>query len=320
MKKILGIVVLGLLWCNTSIAQIINIDNKITLDFPKDHKYMQLREDDIFFGEHMSFVFEVLDDFEPEVFIVGPKNIINFIEDVRNGQDPMDNKYISLFMKKAEKQSQTASGHNYNKWFNSELKKIFKKAKIDFNSYILISGKKISDIDVSILDFDINDYQEMDRAELKQTTKEFRTIITEEAGDNKSILIGPLKIVIKKFKISKNEYNNLFMTGEAKFYFAINDDLAINGNFALFVTLKNDRAYAIFSECLFDCSKLGKKVDKMIKPMFSTNTSIDSSSTTKSTSSNESDLIEQLNSLNELYKSGALTKEEFEKAKKKILN
>jgi len=32
------------------------------------------------------------------------------------------------------------------------------------------------------------------------------------------------------------------------------------------------------------------------------------------------DLTEQLKALNELYKSGALTKEEFEKAKKKLLN
>ena len=32
------------------------------------------------------------------------------------------------------------------------------------------------------------------------------------------------------------------------------------------------------------------------------------------------DIIDQLNKLNDLYKSGALTKEEFEKAKKKILN
>ena len=32
------------------------------------------------------------------------------------------------------------------------------------------------------------------------------------------------------------------------------------------------------------------------------------------------DLIKQLKALNELYKSGALTKEEFEKAKNKLLN
>ena len=34
--------------------------------------------------------------------------------------------------------------------------------------------------------------------------------------------------------------------------------------------------------------------------------------------SENKDLVEQLNSLNELYKSGVLTKEEFEKAKKNV--
>jgi uncharacterized protein YqgQ len=36
--------------------------------------------------------------------------------------------------------------------------------------------------------------------------------------------------------------------------------------------------------------------------------------------SSNNDLIEQLEQLNSLFKSGVLTKEEFEKAKKKILN
>ena len=36
--------------------------------------------------------------------------------------------------------------------------------------------------------------------------------------------------------------------------------------------------------------------------------------------SDNANLTEQLNSLNELYKSGALTKEEFTKAKEKLLN
>ena len=34
----------------------------------------------------------------------------------------------------------------------------------------------------------------------------------------------------------------------------------------------------------------------------------------------QSDLVKQLEALNDLYKSGVLTKEEFEKAKKKLLN
>ena len=36
--------------------------------------------------------------------------------------------------------------------------------------------------------------------------------------------------------------------------------------------------------------------------------------------SNDSNFIDQLEKLSELYKSGILTKDEFEKAKKKLLN
>ena len=55
----------------------------------------------------------------------------------------------------------------------------------------------------------------------------------------------------------------------------------------------------------------------MIKPMLSKNTQVKK---TTNNISKDSDLTEQLKALNELYKSGALTKEEFTKAKKKLLN
>ena len=55
----------------------------------------------------------------------------------------------------------------------------------------------------------------------------------------------------------------------------------------------------------------------MIKPIFSTNTQAQE---IIENISDSVDLTEQLKVLNELYKSGALTKEEFEKAKKKLLN
>ena len=41
---------------------------------------------------------------------------------------------------------------------------------------------------------------------------------------------------------------------------------------------------------------------------------------TKTVKKSDQDITEKLKNLNELYKSGALTKEEFEKAKKKLLN
>ena len=42
MKKLLGIVVPGLLWCNLSFAASIDVGNGITLDIPKHYKYFEI--------------------------------------------------------------------------------------------------------------------------------------------------------------------------------------------------------------------------------------------------------------------------------------
>ena len=73
----------------------------------------------------------------------------------------------------------------------------------------------------------------------------------------------------------------------------------------------------MLSTCYVECSKFNSKFDKMIKPIFSTNTQVQK---TTNNISEDIDLTEQLKILSELYKSGALTKEQFEKAKKKVLN
>ena len=41
---------------------------------------------------------------------------------------------------------------------------------------------------------------------------------------------------------------------------------------------------------------------------------------TNTSSESSSNIVDNLNKLNDLYRSGVLTKEEFEKAKKKLLN
>ena len=69
--------------------------------------------------------------------------------------------------------------------------------------------------------------------------------------------------------------------------------------------------YFMGVDCIV-CDKLKKlSLTKMVEPMLSSK---------KNEVSDNTNLTEQLNSLNELYKSGALTKEEFTKAKEKLLN
>ena len=85
----------------------------------------------------------------------------------------------------------------------------------------------------------------------------------------------------------------------------------------VFIGEHENKTYAFISACFVDCSKFNSKFDKMIKPVLSTQTNVLKK---KNNISANIDFIEQLEQLNNLYKSGVLTKEEFEKAKKKILN
>ena len=96
------------------------------------------------------------------------------------------------------------------------------------------------------------------------------------------------------------------------------DELKFSYSAKYYLTLKNDKIFGIFQECIFNCSNFEKKFKKMINPIINGDKEIKKKNI--KTNSNSSNIVDQLNSLNELYKSGVLTKEEFEKAKKKILN
>ena len=85
------------------------------------------------------------------------------------------------------------------------------------------------------------------------------------------------------------------------------------------MSIKENKPIILMYECINSCPKEYNSLVKMISPTFSENTLVNTKSSTIKKNQN-SDIVDQLNSLNELYKSGVLTKEEFEKAKKKILN
>ena len=44
MKKLLGIVVLGLLWCNITFAKTIQLDQGVKVKIPKDFEYLQFNQ------------------------------------------------------------------------------------------------------------------------------------------------------------------------------------------------------------------------------------------------------------------------------------
>ena len=318
MKKAIGIIILGLLWCNILSAKILNIENKIQLEVPPSHKYIQYENEEV--RESIEEITDLIEGLELDMFLIGPSKYLDFEKAILDGEDPMENKYVKSLMKKAEKKRFTNEAQQ-GKWLVSEAKKIMKKEKIDFVTYAIVLNKSLVEISSEDEGDEISDMitelQTMNNSELKEKTKEIRKLLTSIAGNNKSILVDEeMTININKFNIAKNEYEKLFLKSSGKVIWgmgALKLDVMLN----LFLADHNDKTYLFLSACYVECSKFNSKFDKMIKPIFSTNTQVQK---TTSNISGSSDLTEKLKTLNELYKSGALTKEEFTKAKKKLLN
>ena len=200
------------------------------------------------------------------------------------------------------------------KWVVSELKKKMKKEKISSITYVIVSKQKIKDIeDEELIDF-IKELENMNDTEKKEFTDELRKEMTTLSRDNKTVPINEdMSLVIKKFNIAQNQNNKLFL--EFNFLLKWLNVVNIPGN--LYLSERNEYLYLVASECWVNCSKQNSRFKKMIKPMLSKNIKVKK---TKSNISDSGNLTEQLKALNELYKSGALTKEEFTKAKNKLLN
>ena len=251
-------------------------------------------------------------------YLVGPKKYVDLEKAILDGEDIMDNPYAKLIMKKMEKKNFKDEAQA-SKWIMSEIKKIMKKEKIDFISYVITSDQNLittlSDDDFSEI---LEELNRMNQSELNEQTKEIRKMITSLSGNNKSIPINDsMTINLSKFKISKNKSNQLFLKAAGNFIY-IMGPMSLDIDLNLFLTEYNDKAVMLVSACYVNCSKFNNKFNKMRKNSFNS-ISINTSINTNKSDSNLN-IVEQIKQLDDLYKSGALTKEEFEKAKKKILN
>ena len=319
MKKAILIFFFGLLWCNIGVAKIIKLNQEIYLDVPETHNFISFEEDSstesLLYG--VGELFENLDELGLNIFLAGSTKIIDIFQSVADGTEVKDLEIFQPLLKKAEKKEYyDVYDQKVIKWLGKELKKIAKKEKIDFYTYVFFANKKIDEIDdLEIREF-FNLHKNMNKSDLAKATKEYKKYLTQWAGDNKTFLLNEnVSLILKKFKISKNN-NQVFLRSD----FTMSYLHAMNVPMNLIISIKNDHIFLIISECWVNCSKQSSKFEKMIKPLFTA-----SSINTSSISSGESNLkgstlAEEIKKLNELYKSGVLTKEEFEKAKKKILN
>jgi len=297
MKRLLAYVflVLGLLWCNPVFSKILNFENRVLIEVPNKYEYIEsdsaseliadAKDSDIF-GQNTRF------------FLVGTKNSIEFTKSFID--DPED--LFQTIIDKMETKNFTSEKQMTN-FMGKEMNKLLKKNKYTGVIWILFGEDKIEDLDQELIEI-VEEIRSMDDAEIKSETRNYKKTISNEiiTPETKNM------IKIKKFIIEKDEYNNPTMQLNLSYNVP-----PLKGSVEFYAFIKDDMPIMVSKECLGACKSGIKSLKKMIKPTFASLKSIEK----KSVSSN---IIEELNQLNELYKSGALTKEEFEKAKKKILN
>ena len=316
MKKILIILVLIISFFikNISFSKIIQLNKEVSLDVPETHNFFKFDADEssdqLLYG--VGELFNGLGELEINLFLAGPTNLLDLLKAIIDGADVEDLEIFQPLIREAEKKEYYDIGdQRVVKWLGKELKKIAKKEKVDFYTYVFYANKKIDEIkNLELREF-FNLHKNMSKSDLSKATKEYKKYLTQWAGDGKTFLLNEeVSLKLKKFNLSKKN-NQVFLRSDFTFSYLHAFNVPMN----LIISVKNDHLLLIVSECWTSCSKQTSKFEKMIEPLFN-----NINSNTSSISSSGSDLAEEIKKLNELYKSGALTKEEFEKAKKKLLN
>ena len=341
MKKLLGIVVLGLLLIsNISQAKIKSIGNGLTINIPNKYKNFEITfrqlisrfpeigsEDQIYddLGIGMGTKLIVIANNQKTLNLFNDLTSVAGLEKLnRKHLQPIikkftDPKFLEKMMKDLKSLYPNADLENmseeefmemmeevndnpklikkYEKIFNPYIKKFNREYDLDKYTMILIGDKNAEYLE-EIKDESISD--------LTQNLKDLLEEFYEDSND------PSLKDIRDwQFEIAKNHNGNLYLYS--------NDNLQssyVNSKYhsETFWTTHNNKIFIAISVCTEKCNASTDLLD-VIKP---TNLFVESNSI--ATDSTNNNLVEQLNSLNKLYKSGALTKEEFEKAKKKLLN
>ena len=285
---------LCLLLSHNSFAKTINIDDKILLNVPENFNYIKIETDEV--ADYYEEFFSSL-GVDAAFYYVGTDDSIEFANAMVNDQE----KVLEPIMKKMERKNFSTEKSMIN-FVSKEIKKLMKKRKYQGVIWVLISEESLEDTDYDLFET-VESLKNMNQADMNKEALEYRKELKQELSVDG---VEGLNLKVSKFKIEKNKINSpAFDLKIAANMFNINWDMEVYGY------LKNNKPIIVGSECIGKCKGVTG-----IKNMIVYSDTISTGTSSKSSSN----IVDNLNKLNDLYKSGVLTKEEFEKAKKKLLN
>jgi hypothetical protein len=195
-------------------------------------------------------------------------------------------------------------------FLNIEVDKIFKSKNNDevINSYLVLLKKlefyNDKTIWIYVGDIEIKNIEAIDILEFKKEIK--KEILNLE----KHVSSNPLGWKISNFNVDKNYFNEIVGSGK----FEINKPAALINK--AIISFKDKKAIMAYINCYNNCEYVDSLFNSVLQPTFL----LQKSNYIKTDNLKQhKDIPKQLEELNNLYKSGALTEQEFKAAKTKIL-
>ena len=240
--------------------------------------------------------------------------VLEIVNQVEAGKNFEEIKVIKPIITKYNKMIDSFSDTKVKSLFKTTKNILKKNNSGTFFTYFR-TDEKINDNDMlSEYGINIDEIREMSSSELKKFSNKIKNEIT--SGKDYYMFMDGLFINFDKFTISKYSNKKPYLIINGDITYLLTSSKIKLGNIAYYISEVDDKLFVMDGYCVVNCKSFfadfNQIIDNSFKPK---NKSIKSTSTKK-----DSDFINQIQELNELYKSGVLSKDEFEKAKKKILN
>ena len=307
MKKFLLIIFFSLIFSNFSFSKSINLGLH-NLDVPNKFVVINWSE----------YNFDFLDEFCGEYdgcYSFASLKVKEVLEQLNDGKSIDQIVILKPIIKKINKLEST----NYNNFGRaidslfSSIRSILKKNNSEIMLNYVIYGDTeevfnknnfgISPDELrNMSNEDINFYTNGIKKELNISNNYFE--ISPEMG---------IKIKSFKYSMSSNKTPYLFFHGDLVLL-TPKKRIKVT-EYIIHLSEKNNKLFSFDGFCFVNCSKFKSSFNSIIKKSFKQNNVIKNV-----TNISDNDIVDQLEQLNNLFKTGVLTKEEFEKAKEKILN
>ena len=240
--------------------------------------------------------------------------VLEIVNQVESGKNFEEIKVIKPIIAKYNKMLDSFSDSKVKSLFKTTKSILKKNNSGTFFTYFR-TDEKINDNDIlSEYGINIDEIRGMSSSELQKFSNEIKNEIT--SGKGYYMFMDGLFINFDKFTISKYSNNKPYLMINGDITYLLTKSNIKLGNIAYYVSEIDDKLFVMDGYCLVNCKTFFADFEKIIDESFKLENEFTKSMTLKK----DTDFINQIEQLNELYKSGVLSKEEFEKAKKKILN